>query len=980
MSVVSCDNINNKKALKLWNSISKWADTEIVNKNIQAPYQAAMSMFESRFHIPMDYAVLLSDAQGGAFLTRGNINAFIEDLYSYAKRVDSGKFSEFEVAEGFMVGTVLGKRDPVLAKTIKSIREVVDNDKKRSSDLNLKFKKIIDGLRGSSDVGGIFSERRLNASLKKHRQLELDYIKALDSGVQKDIDEKYEVLTKFERDGSVKTFTEFIDIIETKMPKAILAKYNDERIIARINEDGSLQDLKGIKRKERKVIEEARERIKEYDNGTKLVRLTDDESLKYFRQLNMPEDITQSLIDYNNLMTDSYSVLRAGINAKIDVHIKRLENRKGFATSVNKLEELKDKMRGELMPKYKEDGYFPHFTRQLNAQMMDNMMKHFDELDDTSIDMKHTGKSIEDIIDNISIALPNYAKARDDNNKDYSMNFIDVVQTYINDVNKFNTQAFLKKSFIESLTEAKSMYTKENEYSSKIVDMINSLYGSVNGEIQNSGSLHELKKALLSYQFTNKLGFSVRSAARNATQYLMNYATFGYRAVQDSRAYLKENKASDVLGLDLDEFLRRENLFMETSEALIESGISPESARSHKVRRMDENGKIVYSDEENFLYKGVKIFGSNMSKLANWSSGMHRAVENKNRKLTAEIAFAQVHKLTKKPKFQKYLTKLAEEQVEKTGKGTVQSVKNKMRRDMMRAYAKNMVILNHFDYNAYAKAKNMREGIGQFMFQFQHYGMEFLERNYSIYKEFKGDLSALGEDNFSNWLKDARGVHKMMNVSTAYFLAPALLSYIAGYNQTLVEHTGKEILEDLYHILFTDYDDPEQLEKLNKEFYGKGLIGSKLGPTFGTIFDIGIATELINADSEYLDNILITAGDFGLANKDLSSSDMMGQYIRLINQMAGRTYDRYVPMTVKTPYGLGAAAFQEMTFYPTNKEQGSLYRDLLEEPLRKSQNKFIKDYYFDKLEEKGRLKKKKYSGLPVDIQNSLRELERAGKR
>ena len=41
-----------------------------------------------------------------AFLTRGNINAFIKDLYSYAKRVDSGKFSEFEVAEGFMVGAL----------------------------------------------------------------------------------------------------------------------------------------------------------------------------------------------------------------------------------------------------------------------------------------------------------------------------------------------------------------------------------------------------------------------------------------------------------------------------------------------------------------------------------------------------------------------------------------------------------------------------------------------------------------------------------------------------------------------------------------------------------------------------------------------------------------------------------------------------------------------------------------------------------
>jgi len=347
---------------------------------------------------------------------------------------------------------------------------------------------------------------------------------------------------------------------------------------------------------------------------------------------------------------------------------------------------------------------------------------------------------------------------------------------------------------------------------------------------------------------------------------------------------------------------------------------------------------------------------------------MHRAVENANRKLTAEIAFAQVHKImSKSDRFDAYISKQAEE------KGVT---KTSLRRKLAKTYAKNMVILNHFDYESYAKAKNMREGIGQFMFQFQHYGMEFLERNYSIYKEAKGDLSALGEDKFSNWLKDARGVHKMMNVSTAYFLAPALISYISGYNQTLVEHTGKEILEDLYNVFFTDYDDPEALKKLNKEFYGKGIVGSKLGPTFGTIFDIGIATELINADSEYLDNILLTAGDFGLANKDLNSSDMMGQYIRLINQMAGRTYDRYVPMTVKSPYGIGSAAMQEMTIYPTNKEQGSLYKDMIQSSLKEN----YPSYYFNKLEKQSRSKKKKLSGLPIDVQNALRELERTGKK
>ena len=55
-------------------------------------------------------------------------------------------------------------------------------------------------------------------------------------------------------------------------------------------------------------------------------------------------------------------------------------------------------------PKYKEDGYFPHFTKELNAKMMDSMMRHFDELDNAVIDMKHDSKSINEIINDIQVA------------------------------------------------------------------------------------------------------------------------------------------------------------------------------------------------------------------------------------------------------------------------------------------------------------------------------------------------------------------------------------------------------------------------------------------------------------------------------------------------------------------------------------------------------------------------------------------------
>ena len=82
-----------------------------------------------------------------------------------------------------------------------------------------------------------------------------------------------------------------------------------------------------------------------------------------------------------------------------------------------------------------------------------------DDLDNANLDMKHDSPSIDKIIDNITSAIPSYAKSRDDTNLDYSMNFVDVVSTYINDVNKFNTQVFIKSNLIDSLSKANSSFS-----------------------------------------------------------------------------------------------------------------------------------------------------------------------------------------------------------------------------------------------------------------------------------------------------------------------------------------------------------------------------------------------------------------------------------------------------------------------------------------------------------------------------------------
>jgi hypothetical protein len=942
---LDCQEVKNKKAIRLLDGIDNWANRKDVLKNIQAPYESAISLFESRFQLPIETAALLSEKLGNPFITNGTINSFLKDLDTYAGRVANNKISPFKAFEGFMTGTMLGKSDPVLFETIKDVRRIVENDARRSLELEESFNNVLSQIKISGQLpnGKKITDKQIDKAFNNYRKLELEYVKALDSGDKSNIQKTKEDLTNFENSGITKTFVDFIKLVENATPLAIKEKYNDEVELAKTNKD-------------------AKKRVEEYDNGTRLVRLDKNEYYKYFQGVGVDERSIPALKEYNELMTQSYADLRNGITEVINSTILRIKGRPDFKGTEESLSNIKEKLLSELMPKYKEDGYFPHYVRDLNNTMMDGLMSHIEDLNKSSLDLVKEKKSIDDIIENMQFWITNHANSRSQSNDfEYSKNFIDVINSYIHNVNKFNTTSFLNSSFLKSVNLAKKTYDQESDYASKVVDIIDSIHGTFNGNTKQQGSAELIRRTLLSYQFTNKLGFSLRSAARNSTQYLMNYATFGRQAMKESRKYL--DKANITLNVKNE--LQKANLLMDTSEAALESGVKTERPLT-KIRTIDpETGKIIYIGDENYVYKGLKIFARGSSYLAKKSSWFHRTAENWNREKTFEIAYGQIHKLMNEtPLFRKNI----EERIQS---GDLKRSEESEIKRIARAYAKNMVIVNHFDYNAYAKARNLREGIGQFAFQFQHYGMEFMERNYAIWKESMGDLQALGDDSFSNWLKDARGVHKAMNMATAYLLAPFVITSLTGVNQTLIEHVGVEIGEDIALLLTTDLDDEEQVEKLNRNFYGKGIIGSKLGPTFGTLMDIGIQTELINADNEYLDNLIINTGDF--TNDD--NTDKAVRDIKLLNQMGGRIYDRYIPMILRRGLisGVSTSISQELTFYPKPKNEPNVLQDALPP--------FIKDkmpnYYFDRIKKKP--KRSKYQGLPFEIRKSFEELERRGK-
>jgi hypothetical protein len=283
-----------------------------------------------------------------------------------------------------------------------------------------------------------------------------------------------------------------------------------------------------------------------------------------------------------------------------------------------------------------------------------------------------------------------------------------------------------------------------------------------------------------------------------------------------------------------------------------------------------------------------------MSAAASKSSWLHRKAENSNRKHTFKIAFAQMHhQLADNPAFK--------EQMAKRGK-TPDQVEGMIRK-ISSNYAKNMVILNHFDYADYAKSKAFRSGIGRFMFQFQHYSMEFFERNMRVFREAKGDILA-GELMPGG---DARGLAKAYRLGIAYFLAPVIASVLTGINfENLVEHDTAQRLNQFTTLLTGDDDE------IKEAFYGKGPIISTFGgPVTSDIIDIGVMLDLGGLDDDSLFTLISGMEKYDANNQ---STDL-SKKLRILNSFLGRVFERHIPQVMEGR--IGWAVQQELGLYPT---------------------------------------------------------------
>jgi len=884
MASIKCGVINpNYK--ELINTIESWSKSEKSRNQMKNPYEAAFRLAERDFLIDVDY---LKYDNKQEILTKGRLNSFKKTLKNLNNKIDNGTL-DGNFAQYFWQTSHYGKQDPVIGSYLKSMQNSSFTFRKNELRDRNSLKQIMLALQEEGKIRGLSSRYGIKSAQRELTRLDNNLAKAINNNDNAEVRRIRVQMDKLVADTHLKVFDDFINIVENGMTNAIKAKY-------------SL-----LKDKAKAGDEKAIDHVKRLDEGKSILRLNDHEMATLVKDANgnkLSKPMYTALKNYNEMMENLYTTLRNGVNARIDSIAKRLESN-GDTESANSIIEIKKKLRSELMPKYQE-GFFPHYVKDLSAPFMDGLMPHLDNIQ-TAVNpyIKNKSKTARQVINEMNFYISEHAKgrAKDTRTKeeavyDYNRNFLNVVSSYILDVNRFNFASFTDSFFLDAMSSVESIYKNQGSakgYAQNIVDYVTDLHKASNGDTNISPKMRAVMRSVLGFEFISKIGINPRSAARNFTQRLLDHVEWGPVMINRMNNELKsmrfKSKGKDTTAeLFIEGVLKEEGLlFEEISPQLLESGLQAPASMFNMRQWNESKGKFEIIEKSK-----TEEVADIMSAAASKSSWLHRKAENSNRKHTFKIAFAQMHhQLADNPMFK--------EQMARKGK-TPDQAESTIRR-ISSNYAKNMVILNHFDYADYAKSKAFRSGIGRFMFQFQHYSMEFFERNMRIFREAKEDILA-GELMPGG---DARGLAKAYRLGMAYFMAPVIASILTGVNfENLVEHDTAQRAKQLTTLLTGDDDE------IKEAFYGKGPIISTFGgPVTSDLIDIGVMLDLINLDD---DSILTLISGMEKYDTNNQSTDL-SKKLRILNSFAGRLVERHIPQLMEGR--IGWAVQQELGLYPT---------------------------------------------------------------
>ena len=907
MASINCAGIN-PNFKKLVQGIDDWGSKSSVKSYLRDPYEAAFKLVETEFFVPLKHLMYIPK-EG---LTPGQVESFKARLSELTQSIEKGQLDS-DFATWFWQTSKYGKKDPVIGSLLGNMQKT--SFRFRANELETKmlskdfFKELVDESL-SSELTSRFGIKMAQREMSKLDDKRVRALAEFQDGVEGSKERWLEVeaeIDELTQKSHLKVFDEFIDIIEKDVKVAIDDKYKNIADKAKADEAAGKKYTPNTRLK------------KALDAGDRILKLDSADMAKYLSKLENRPHMYRAVVSYTKLMDKLYSTLRKGVDVRIDSIIDRLKVN-GDDRSSRDFEEIRTKLRGLYMPAY-EQGFYPHYTRDLNAQFMDGLMKDFDNIQTAVNPYDMKGKGTREIINSINLTINKHTQRRATSLKDsgerentyqYSRDLLGSINNYIFDVNRFNYASYMDNYMIESLTAIERIYKTEGHakgYAKNITDYVLDMHKAANGHDNINPTTKAVMRTLLGFEFVSKLGTNPRGAAKNWFQRVLDFVVWSPKQIKDSREYLQtESIGGESVGSYVETVLRKNGLLYEEA--------SPQAVETMLQSKASASKIIEYDPETNTHTANVKSkvekLADVMGVVASKTSWMHRKAENSNRKHTFKIAYGQMHKWLNNPM---YKNKLAE-----AGKSTPDAQESAIRRAAQN-YAINMVILNHFDYADYAKSRAITGPVGRFLGQFQHYSFEFLERNMGVLREAKYDVKA-GE---FNPLGDAQGIRQAAMMGIVYFMPIALASAAFGVNiGNVIQHDTAQRADQIFTYLTGDIDEKKSA------FYGKGpVLGTLGGPLLSDLIEVGMMMDLINMDEDGWFTLLTGMEKF---DPSINSTDYTKK-LRILNTFAGRMAERHIPQLSKGR--IGWAVQQELGIYPTatsrkiQKKRKKLQKQLL---------------------------------------------------
>ena len=478
-------------------------------------------------------------------------------------------------------------------------------------------------------------------------------------------------------------------------------------------------------------------------------------------------------------------------------------------------------------------------------------------------------KNIETILDN-NITVNKHLFEQSDTQKRLSYDVIDIIDSYMVSVNRFN---FVARNF-NIMTDATDYLWKANRKITKDPEgqelnihlewLANYLADThdinVGTKFENQRG-HNLVRTITAWEFVSKLATNVLSHGKNAGQSLQHYVYFGIQGINKTRGEMKDSRMKNRVnrGLTANGYLFA-NIQEVYGEKLSKYVLDTETGVYKEVYDVSYGDRIADS---------VARVAETMGKPMQW-------VENNiNRQWAYELGFTQQWRRDARR------TNYLEDRFKRRNKGWEEWVDQvspdaEMGKNLyeykfseyleLRAnnHANDVIGDLHYDYAMGAKSKILATRAGSVVGQFQHYGVNFFNYNRKMIKGGVEDLSA------GMWAGE--GAWRMYRLGLLYAMVSGygISALVNAKLSSVIEH---DLVEKAMRYQDALDDDPEVRKGA---FYGGPVVG---GPFISDLLTIGNITNLIEMDEDSTLAYLAGYEDFADATDDEKLKDT----IRVLN-------------------------------------------------------------------------------------------------